>query len=145
MPYKNIEITVDNYNSQRTSAFSQFYKGFSTVDPTNYGGKLYDFDLVKQDILNQFNTRKGERLMNPAFGTIIWDLLMEPLTEEVSNLLIADINEIVGADPRVYPTQIELNEYEQGFIVELTLNLKNTNQSSTLRLAFDQSVGLQVQ
>jgi hypothetical protein len=83
--------------------------------------------------------------MNPAFGTIIWDLLMEPLTEEVSNLLIADINEIVGADPRVYPTQIELNEYEQGFIVELTLNLKNTNQSSTLRLAFDQSVGLQVQ
>jgi phage baseplate assembly protein W len=145
MPYKNIEITVDNYNSQRTSAFSQFYRGFSTVDPTNYGGKLYDFDLVKQDILNQFNTRKGERLMNPAFGTIIWDLLMEPLTEEVSNLLIADINEIVGADPRVYPTQIELNEYEQGFIVELTLNLKNTNQSSTLRLAFDQSVGLQVQ
>jgi phage baseplate assembly protein W len=145
MPYKNIEITVDNYNGQRTSAFSQFYKGFSTVDPTNYGGKLYDFDLVKQDILNQFNTRKGERLMNPAFGTIIWDLLMEPLTEEVSNLLIADINEIVGADPRVYPTQIELNEYEQGFIVELTLNLKNTNQSSTLRLAFDQSVGLQVQ
>jgi phage baseplate assembly protein W len=145
MPYKNIEITVDNYNGQRTSAFSQFYRGFSTVDPTNYGGKLYDFDLVKQDILNQFNTRKGERLMNPAFGTIIWDLLMEPLTEEVSNLLIADINEIVGADPRVYPTQIELNEYEQGFIVELTLNLKNTNQSSTLRLAFDQSVGLQVQ
>jgi phage baseplate assembly protein W len=145
MPYKNIEITVDNYNSQCTSAFSQFYRGFSTVDPTNYGGKLYDFDLVKQDILNQFNTRKGERLMNPAFGTIIWDLLMEPLTEEVSNLLIADINEIVGADPRVYPTQIELNEYEQGFIVELTLNLKNTNQSSTLRLAFDQSVGLQVQ
>jgi phage baseplate assembly protein W len=145
MPYKNIEITVDNYNSQRTSAFSQFYRGFSTVDPINYGGKLYDFDLVKQDILNQFNTRKGERLMNPAFGTIIWDLLMEPLTEEVSNLLIADINEIVGADPRVYPTQIELNEYEQGFIVELTLNLKNTNQSSTLRLAFDQSVGLQVQ
>jgi hypothetical protein len=61
------------------------------------------------------------------------------------HLLIDDINEIVGADPRVYPTQIELNEYEQGFIVELTLNLKNTNQSSTLRLAFDQSVGLQVQ
>jgi len=145
MPYKNIEITVDNYTGQHTSSLSQFYKGFSTVDPTNYGGKLYDFDLVKQDILNQFNTRKGERLMNPAFGTIIWDLLMEPLTEEVSNLLITDINEIVGSDPRVYPTQIELNEYEQGFIVELTLNLKNTNQSSTLRLAFDQSVGLQVQ
>jgi phage baseplate assembly protein W len=145
MAYKNTEINVEKYNDRHTNQFNQVYKGFSTVDPTNYGGKLYDFDLIKQDILNHFNTRKGERLMNPTFGTIIWDLLMEPLTEEIRDLLTNDVTTVCNFDPRVYPTQIKINEYEQGYLIELTLNLKNTDQSSTLRLAFDQRVGLSVQ
>jgi phage baseplate assembly protein W len=80
--------------------------------------------------------------MNPQFGTIIWDLLMEPLTERVKELISEDINKIVTSDPRVYPMQIEINEYQQGYLIELTLAMKNTNQSSALRLAFDQKLGL---
>jgi phage baseplate assembly protein W len=145
MPYKNTEINVEKYNSQHTEQRSQVYKGFSTVDVTNYGGKLYDFDLIKQDILNHFNTRKGERLMNPTFGTIIWDLLMEPLTEEIRDLLTTDVTDICNFDPRVYPSQIKINEYEQGYLIEITLNLKNTDQSEVMQLAFDQRIGLSVQ
>lgn len=145
MPYKNTEINVEKYNSQHTEQLSQVYKGFSTVDVTNYGGKLYDFDLIKQDILNHFNTRKGERLMNPTFGTIIWDLLMEPLTEEIRDLLATDVTDICNFDPRVYPSQIKINEYEQGYLIEITLNLKNTDQSEVMQLAFDQRIGLSVQ
>lgn len=142
MPYKNLEINVSNYNSQHTNRLSQFYRGFSTVDPANYGSKLYDFDLIKQDILNHFNTRKGSRVMNPTFGTIIWDLLMEPLTEDIKNLLQRDIETICNFDPRTYPLQIDINEYEQGYLVEITLALKNTDQSSVLKLMFDQKLGL---
>lgn len=142
MPYKNLEINVSNYNSQHTNRLSQFYRGFSTVDPTNYGSKLYDFDLIKQDILNHFNTRKGSRVMNPTFGTIIWDLLMEPLTEDIKNLLQQDIETICNFDARTYPLQIDINEYEQGYLVEITLALKNTDQSSTIKLMFDQKLGL---
>ena len=145
MPYKNLEINVSNYNSQHTNRLSQFYRGFRTVDPSNYGAKLYDFDLIKQDILNHFNTRKGSRLMNPTFGTIIWDLIMEPLTDQVKELLQRDIEAIYSFDTRVYPLQININEYEQGYLVEITLALKNTDESTTLRLAFDQKVGLRVQ
>jgi hypothetical protein len=46
MPYKNLEITPSNYNPQHTGRVGQVYKGFSTIDPTNYGSKLYDFDLI---------------------------------------------------------------------------------------------------
>jgi phage baseplate assembly protein W len=145
MPYKNLEIINSNYLNQHTVAGNHIYKGFSTVDPTNYGGKLFDFDLIKQDIINHFNTRKGERVMNPTFGTIVWDLIMEPLTDQVKDLLTKDITEICNFDPRVSPLQIKLNEYEQGYLVELTLLMKSTDETSTLRLAFDQVVGLRVQ
>ena len=145
MPYKNLEISVPNYNAQHTARQSQFYKGFSTVDPTNYGAKLYDFDLIKQDILNHFNTRKGSRVMNPSFGTIIWDLIMEPMTEQIRELLQQDIQTICSSDPRTYPIQIDINEYEQGYLVEITLALKNTNESTTMRLVFDQKLGLRIQ
>lgn len=118
------------------------YKGFSTINPDAENFGLFDFDLIKQDLLNHFNIRQGERLMNPQFGTIIWDLLMEPLTERVKELISEDINKIVTSDPRVYPMQIEINEYQQGYLIELTLAMKNTNQSSALRLAFDQKLGL---
>lgn len=145
MAYKNLEINVPNYNQRHTARQEQFYKGFSTVDATNYGSKLYDFDLIKQNILNHFNTRKGSRVMNPTFGTIIWDLLMEPMTEQIRDLLQQDINTICNFDPRVYPLQIDIREYEQGFLVEITLQMKNTDQSTRIRLAFDQSLGLSVQ
>jgi phage baseplate assembly protein W len=145
MPYKNLEITPVNYSEQHTDKLSQFYKGFSTVNPTNRGSKLYDFDLIKQDILNQFNTRKGQRVMNPTFGTIIWDILMEPLTPQIKDLLTQDINTICNFDPRVYPLEIKINEYPQGYLIEITLAMKNTNQSSVLKLAFDQKIGLRVQ
>jgi phage baseplate assembly protein W len=145
MPYKNLEITTSNYNNQHTVARNHIYKGFSTVDPTNYGGKLFDFDLIKQDIINHFNTRKGERVMNPTFGTIVWDLIMEPLTDQIKDLLTNDITTICNFDPRVSPLEIKINEYEQGYLVELTLLMKSTDETSTLRLAFDQAIGLRVQ
>jgi phage baseplate assembly protein W len=145
MPYKNLELNPTNSSEQHTDKVSQFYKGFSTVNNANRGSKLYDFDLVKQNILNHFNTRKGQRVMNPSFGTIIWDVLMEPLTPQLRELITQDINTICNFDPRVYPLQLQISEYEKGYLIEITLAMKNTNQSSKLKLVFDQQVGLSVQ
>ena len=72
MPYKSIEITNASLVYEQPAKTSQFYKGFSSLDQTTSNSKLYDFDLIKQDIINHFNTRKGERVMNPTFGSIIW-------------------------------------------------------------------------
>jgi phage baseplate assembly protein W len=145
MPYKNIVIDIPNYSPTLNQGREHLYKGFSTIDSANTSAKLYDFDLIKQDILNHFNTKKGERVMNPEFGTIIWDLIFEPLTEQVREFLTTDITTICSFDPRAAPTEIKINEYDQGYIIEITLLMKSTNETSTMRLAFDQNIGLRVQ
>ena len=143
MPYKNLEISNAGTQQQATTKQSHYYKGFSSVGTTSYGTRLYDFSLIQQDIINHFNTRKGERVMNPDFGCIIWDLLMEPLTDRIKDQLSDDITKICNNDPRVYPTKIDLTEYDSGYILEVTLVLRGTDQSATLRLDFNQGIGLQ--
>lgn len=145
MAYKTIEINNATAVYQQATKTNHFYKGFSSVDDANTGSRLYDLDLIKQDIINHFNTKKGSRVMNPTFGSAIWDLLMEPLTEIVREQLTDDITKICTSDPRVTPTQLDLTEYDNGYILEITLLLNGTDQSSTLKLSFDQSIGLTVQ
>ena len=145
MAYKNIEINPPQFNIQHTSKESQFYVGYSTVDPSATNTKLYDFDLIKQDLLNQFNTRKGERVMNPEFGTIIWNLIFEPFTVDVKQAISDDVNRICSADPRIVPIQINLTEQDYGMMLEVTLKYVGTDQTGTMKLSFDAESGLTVQ
>ena len=145
MPYKNLEITPTRYSQQHNDQTSQFYRGFSTVDETKVSTKVFDYDIVKQDIINQFNTRKGERVMNPEFGTVIWELIFDPLTDELKQAVVEDVNRILQADPRAVPGQVNLTEANYGLLLECTLTFVNTNQVDTLRLSFDKEIGLVIQ
>lgn len=114
------------------------YKGFSTVGRTkNY--RLTDFDLVKQDILNHFYIRKGEKLMNPKFGTIIWNVLHEPFTDDLKSVIQEDIKSIATYDPRVSFDNIVVTEYDQGIQILLELRYLQTDQSALMNLQFDNS------
>lgn len=143
MPYKSLTVTSANAIYQElVLQQSHLYKGFSSLNEDNPTAKLFDLDLIKQDILNHFNTRKGTRVMNPNFGSRIWDLLMEPLTAETRDVLVADIKAICTADSRVVPTQMDLTEYSNGYILELTLVLKATNESASMKIKFNQEIGI---
>ncbi len=139
MPYKNIVITPPKNLSSETTKESQFYKGFSTVYPSS-NNKVYDDELIKQDLLNHFNTRKGERLMNPNFGTIIWDVLYDPLTDGLKEELEADIRDILANDPRITPISVEVTEQDYGLLLEVTITFNRTNQTENMLIAFDKSV-----
>ena len=145
MPYKNLIIVNSNAVNQQAVQQNQFYVGFSTINSANPGSRLYDFELIKQDLLNNFNTRRGERVMNPEFGSNVWDLLMEPLTDNTAQMIQDEIVNICNSDPRISPTQIKITEYSSGYLLELTLTINSTNQSQSLTLAFDQALGLVVQ
>jgi phage baseplate assembly protein W len=143
MSYKNIEITPGQYTANQAVIKTQIYSGYSSVNADTLGNtKLYDLDLIKQDLINQFNTRQGERLMNPTFGTIIWGLIFEPFTDDVKQAIVDDISRICNSDPRVVPTQIELNEQEYGILLELTLQTVASNQTANMKIEFDKSSGL---
>jgi len=120
---------------------SKTYKGFSTVSGSKSVG-LYDLNLIKQDLLNHFHIRQGERLNDPTFGTIIWDLLFEPLTEDLKSLIVKNIEDIINYDPRVVANSVTVTTYESGIQIECELTYLPYNIQEALSLRFDQANGL---
>jgi CRISPR/Cas system-associated protein Cas7 (RAMP superfamily) len=66
------DVTVKSNKRPQPQVQSRAYRGISTTNPENTSFNLYDIALIKQDIINHFHIRVGERLENPEFGTIIW-------------------------------------------------------------------------
>lgn len=120
----------------------QAYKGFSTVNTSTQSYTLYDLELIKQGLLNHFHIRKGERLMNPNFGTVIWDLLFEPMTEELKETVVENVNEIINFDPRLVAENVIVTTYESGIQIECILSFLPYNIQQSMQLRFDQENGL---
>ena len=142
MPYVGKVLTPVQYNERHTVKKSQFYKGFSTVDPTRSDSRLYDYELLKQDLFNQFNVRKNERVMAPNFGTIIWELLFEPFTDNIKSQIIDDVTRIVSSDPRIQTLSADIAEQDYGILLEITLLFKDSNQSENIKFSFNRANGL---
>jgi phage baseplate assembly protein W len=114
------------------------YRGFSTrTSSKKY--TLTDYELAKQDLLNYFSLKKGQKLMQPTFGTIIWDMLFEPLDEGTQDIITQDIIKIVSYDPRLQVGQIAVTTQDTGLLVQLTLSYIPTDQSEMISLNFDKS------
>jgi phage baseplate assembly protein W len=118
---------------------SKIYKGFSTVGNTFGNFSLYDIDLIRQSLLNQFNIRKGERVMIPEFGTIVWGALFEPLTDELKFTLAKDIERIIDSEPRVKAEKISVTEYQHGLQFDIELIYIDYNIADRIGIKFDQN------
>ena len=112
------------------------------MDPNATSFNLYDVALIRQDILNHFHIRQGEKLENPEFGTIIWDSLFEPLTEMIKQQIIDNVTTIVNYDPRVQVNGVTVDTYESGIQIQCDLTYLTYNISESLRLKFDEKLGL---
>lgn len=127
---------------QKPVITSKAYRGLSSVNPDNNSSTLYDLALIKQDLLNHFHIRQGEKLMNPEFGTIIWDAIFEPFTDELKQAIADNVTSIVNYDPRIQANEIVVSTYESGIQIELDLTYVPYNISEKLRLDFDENAGL---
>jgi phage baseplate assembly protein W len=132
------KIVLKDSNQTQRLPGTKTYKGFSTVSLDANSYALYDIALIKQDILNHFYTRQGERLENPEFGTIIWDVIFEPLTDDLKNLIRQNVETIVNYDPRVQVDEVIVTSYESGIQIECVLVYLPYNISEVLQLRFDQ-------
>jgi phage baseplate assembly protein W len=112
------------------------YRGFSTIDRTKKF-HLADIELVKRDLINHFSIRKGEKLMQPSFGSIIWNMLFEPMTADVQAAIVDDIKRIVNYDPRINATNILVNELDQGLQIQIDITYLQGDFSSQLTLNFN--------
>jgi len=119
--------------------FMALYRGYNTVGNKSTKTRLEDSELIKRDLINHFNIRKGEKLMNIDFGTIIWDVLFDPLTDDLRDRIVEDVTEIVNYDPRLVAESILVDEYEHGILIEIRILFRDSNQSETMRFSFDQN------
>ena len=116
------------------------FRGYSTYGKRHGPFTLKDYDLAKQDITYHFYTRKGARLMNPNFGSIIWDLLFEPLDESVIDTITEDCQRIVNLDPRFELDETRTFEHEHSLSVQLRLRYVPANKLEVLELTFDKQI-----
>lgn len=100
------------------------FKGFSTINRQYGNFKLYDKELALRDLLNELYTRKGERLMSPSYGSIVWDLLFDPLIDAVIEAIADDCRRIVDKDPRLELIQVLVTESVDQQSVQVTLVLR---------------------
>ena len=114
------------------------FKGFSSkADKRNF--KIYDFECVKQDLINRLSVRKGERVENPEFGTIIYDCLFEPFTETLKEQILEDITANLNADPRISTEEIIVTEAEHGIAIQATIKYIPLDITEKLQFKFDEN------
>lgn len=114
------------------------FKGFSSrADKKNF--KLYDFEVAKQDLINRLSVRKGERVENPEFGTIIYDAIFEPFTDALKDAIIEDVTENLNADPRIATEEILVSEADKGIAIQATIKYVPLNITEKLRFNFDEN------
>ena len=112
------------------------YRGFSTINQVKKF-RLTDVELVKRDLINHFSIKKGQKLMNPEFGSIIWNMLYEPMTADVESTIVEDVKRIVNYDPRLRVDGVLINEFEHGLQIQIDLTFLPGNYSEQLLLDFN--------
>ena len=114
------------------------YKGFNSKE-TSKNYKLYDIDLVKQDLINHFYIRKGEKLENPEFGTVIWDVIFEQFTEDVKAIIAKDVEDIINYDPRIAVNEVQIDSTDQGIRIQADITYVPFNINERMTFNFDKN------
>ena len=101
------------------------FKGYSSRTDVR---KPQDINLAKQDLINHFNTKKGERIMDPTFGSLVWSLLFEPYNEVTENAVKEDCINIVSQDPRWQLNKVDTYSNQNAISVKLFLTYNPTDK-----------------
>ena len=104
------------------------FVGYTTVDQPLIAKVLTDKDLAIQDLKNNFFTRQGERLMDPDFGSIIPEMIFEPLDDITKGKIEADVLRIITLDPRWNLLDLAILENEHDVRLQIKLEYLDKTQ-----------------
>ena len=93
-----------------------------------------DASAIKQAIVNVLLTNKGERLMNPRYGSDIRRFLFEPLDYGTGFQIKGNIRDTLERfEPRISVIDIKCtpNFQDNGFDVELQYSIRGTDDPPT--------------
>ena len=113
------------------------FTGFSTKNRNAINHQLFDKELVVEDLMNHIMTRRGERVMLPTYGSIIHDMLFEPLTEETTGLIEEDLTNIIKDDPRCNFVSIDITDSDHTINATVKLEILPSNEPVELSIDLD--------
>ena len=90
-----------------------------------------DASAIKQGIVSLLLTNKGERLMNPKYGSDIRSYLFEPLDYGTAAQIKANIRSTIDRfEPRISISDIKCipNFNDNGFDVEMTYIIRGSDE-----------------
>jgi phage baseplate assembly protein W len=111
--------------------------GFNTVGQSKKF-TLTDFDLVKQDLINAFNIRQGEKPGRPAYGTTLWSFLFENLDQTTETAIINEVQRVASSDPRVLVQDVNVYARDNGILLEIQVSVVPSTDAQRLSIFFDQ-------
>jgi phage baseplate assembly protein W len=117
---KKVEVVGSIYTDLHLDL--QFSKSIGVgTSPANSNDILVDSDeeAIKNSIRNIFSIRKGDKLLNPEFGSSLEQYLFEPVSEVYARAIADDIlNTLETYEPRIEVTKVTIvpkqddNQYE---------------------------------
>ena len=124
-----------------SQAYSALYRGFSTASALKNGARSFttrDVETIKQDLMNHIYTIRGERVMQPNFGTRIPLMAFEPLDESSLAIIKEDLTEVFTYDPRVRLLDIALLPMPDNNAIAAFVDIEylELNTRETLKLDF---------
>lgn len=118
------------------TCMATIFKGFNTIDKIKAPFNLTDEELIKRDLLNHFYTKRGERFMRPNFGSIIHDLIMNPLDGMTETDIREDVENIINSDSRVSLDDLRILIEGQTVRCEVDITFNVLKSADTLYLEF---------
>lgn len=113
------------------------YTGFSSYQyQENKQFTQTDVELVKSDLIAHIFTPRGSRVMMPDFGTLIPEILFEPLDEITTELIEDELRAVFDFDPRVNMTDfiLEVNADQSSVTAQAVLFYVELNRTDALDL-----------
>ena len=114
-------------------------KGFKYKDislPITKDNNKFDFssitdvESIKNGIKNIFLWRKGQRVLNPEFGNVIYDMLYEPINDITARNIGSEIRRAFELwEPRVAIQQVVVSPDEDNnqYNVQITYTIPTVN------------------
>lgn len=111
--------------------------GFSTINQSKKF-TLTDFELIKRDLYNALNISQGELPGRPGYGTVIWSYVFENQSPETEQMILAELQRVVGGDPRLYISDAQVYPQNNGMLIELLVQVVASETAERLSIFFDQ-------
>jgi len=98
-------------------------------------------DAIKANLINYFLTNKGERYLNPYFGSNLRSLLFENINQDsLENIKTNIASDVRNYFPRVVPTRLELTSTPDSNTVNfyMSYQISDTNIQDQLLINIEQ-------